>query len=200
MGPVFALDLGVRSGFAVGRPGERPRAGAVLLKKAGEHRAVAFAALLTFLEQEFTAAKPELLVKEAWWGLGASGERGNSEAVVYMHVGLHGVVEAVCGRYGVPWRECTAGQARKHFIGKAYAGAPRQRGVKLSRQQKDEQREATKNAVKVRCRLLKILPPEFDDDDNVADALAVHDWGCFTYGRRSVSSQELHLFGQEPQT
>lgn len=31
-GPIFALDLGQRAGFAVGRPGETPRSGTVVLK------------------------------------------------------------------------------------------------------------------------------------------------------------------------
>jgi len=31
-----------------------------------------------------------------------SDRHGNSEAVVYLHVGMHSIVEGMCGRFGIP--------------------------------------------------------------------------------------------------
>lgn len=182
-GPVFALDLGVRSGFAFGAPGERPRVGTVTLKRNGEPRSVAFSNMIHFLNAEWTRCRPALVAKERWWGLGASGDRGNSEAVVYMHVGLHSIVEGMALRFGIPWQEAADSTIRKHFIGIGRKGS----------------RDETKDAVKARCRLLKLMPvdpadPNFDDD-NLADACAVHDWACATFCRRSLSHTEFALFG-----
>lgn len=199
-GLVYALDLGIRSGFAKGKCGERPRPGAIVLKKPTEHRAVAFANLIAFLDEEFRADKPALLVKEAMWSLQANSERGNSEANVRMHAGLHAVVEGVCGRFGVPWREAPTGTIRKHFIGQAALGRVA-RGVKRTREEREVSREATKEAVRARCRLLGLMPKDPADpaygDDNIADALACWDWGAATFGKQSVSVSELHLFGEE---
>lgn len=184
LGLVYALDLGVRSGFAYGKPGETPRAGAVVLKPKGEHRAVAFSNLIATLGEQWSADRPELVVKERWWGLGASGERGNSQDVVYMHVGLHAIVEGMCGRFGIAWREAADSTIRKHFIGRGRMGS----------------RDETKEAVKQRCRVLGLMPKDpaapLYDDDNIADALAVHDWACATYAKRSVSMMALHFFDE----
>ncbi len=195
-GLVFAFDLGIRSGFAFGRPGEIPRSGVIALKKPAEHRAVAFSNFIAFVDEKFRELSPALVVKEEWWGMGAAVDN-SSGPVVYVHVGLHAIVEGMCGRYGVPWREAGARTIRKHFLGRADVGPPRVRGTKRTSREKAEARNATKEAVKARCRLLKILPPEFDNEDNVADALATHDWGCATYGKQSVSTSELHFFGEE---
>jgi Holliday junction resolvasome RuvABC endonuclease subunit len=181
-GLVYALDIGVRSGFAYGRPGEKPTSGAMILKKPSEHRAVAFANFIATLNDHFTQFRPALVAKERWWGLGASANangRGNSETVVYLHVGLHSIVEGLCGRHGIPWREAADSTIRKHFIGKGRMG----------------DRDATKAAVVERCHLLGLMPRD-KDDNNRADAIAVHDWACATFANRSISTTTLYMFGE----
>lgn len=179
MAGVFALDLAVNAGWASGAPGRIPESGAVRLKKPGEHRDVAFANLVAFLDTRWRDNLPDLVVKEAMLPLQAFKNIGNAEATVRMHAGLHAVVEALCVRFGVPWREAPDSTIRKHFLGKGRFG----------------DRETTKAAVIERCHVLRLMPRDCADD-NRADALATHDWAAATFGRRSASTQTLHLFGE----
>lgn len=182
-GIIYALDIGVRTGFAYGAAGAVPSSGAMILKKPSEHRAVAFSNLLATLNDHFAQLKPSLVVKERWWGLGASAGangRGNSEAVVVLHVGMHSIIEGLCGRHGIPWREAADSTIRKHFIGRGRMGS----------------REETKAAVVARCHALGLLPKDVTDD-NRADAIGIHDWGCATFANRSVSTTTLFMFGEQ---
>lgn len=179
-GLVYALDLGTRSGFAKGRPGARPISGAVILKRRDEPRAVALGNLVAFLEGEWSAECPMIVCTEAPLTLGAFLKIKSSEANVRMHHGLHGVVEALCNRFGVAHHiEAQNATVRKHFLGVGRLGS----------------REATKAAVVRRAHMLGLMPRE-SHDDNRADALALHDWACATYGRRSYSTENLVLFEQ----
>lgn len=175
----MALDLGVRTGVAYGRVDEIPTATALLLKKPTDHRSVAAAKLMDFLVAKFEEAPPALVAKEQMLSLGAFQSLGNAEATVRLHAGLHSIVESLCIRYGIKWTEAADSTIRKHFIGRARLG----------------ERRATKAAVLQRCHLLKMLPRDCLDD-NLADACATHDWACANFGRASVSSQSLFLFGE----
>lgn len=178
-GAVFALDLAVNTGWAHGAPGSVPASGAVRLKKPGEGREVAFSNLIAFLNVRFSGDKPALVVKESMLPLEAFRAIGNAESTVRMHGGLHAIVEGMCVRFGIDWREASDSTIRKHFLGKGRLG----------------DREATKRAVVERCHVMRLMPREVDDD-NRADALATHDWGCATFCNRSVSIEKLHLFGE----
>ena len=59
-GIVYALDLGVRSGWCYGPPGAEPVSGTVLLKRDGEDKSVAFGNLIWFLNREWTRARPAM--------------------------------------------------------------------------------------------------------------------------------------------
>src|SRR2546422_3166863 len=48
---------------------------------------------------------PALLAKEKMLPLEAFRQIGNAESTVRLHAGLHAIVEGMCGRYGIPWRE-----------------------------------------------------------------------------------------------
>jgi len=179
-GIIFALDLGSRrSGFAKGRPGEKPVSGTAVLKKDHERRAVALGNLVAFLDAEWRKDKPSLVVTEAPPALQGFANMGNSEATVRATYGLHAIVEALCARHGILHDEVHDATARKHFLGKGRMG----------------DRQETKNAVIARCHLLGLMPKDCRDD-NRADALCVHDWACANYGSRSVSMNTLHLFGE----
>jgi hypothetical protein len=180
-GPVFALDLASVCGLAVGRPGDVPRSGSVTLKRRGEPRSVALGNLVEWLRQEWTAARPALIVKEAPLPLQAFADRGNSEDTVVLTYGLHSIVEAMAQRFGIPCEQGHASTIRKHFLGVGRLGS----------------RDETKRAVVQRCHVLGLMPREVSDD-NRADALATWDWGCATFARRSPSMERLHLFGERP--
>ena len=180
-GGLLTLDLGKRTGFADGMPATRPRAGAVLLAKDREGRAVAVSNMIAWLEGEFAAGVPALVVKEAALPLQAFLKRENAEATVRLTYALHGAVEGMCVRFGIRCEDVAVATARKHFLGRPNLGS----------------REDTKLAVVKRCHLLKLLRPEVDDD-NIADALCIHDWAGATFFRRSASSKELYFFGEQP--
>lgn len=179
MGPIFALDLGQRSGFAVGSPGDRPRSGAVMLKQKSQARRVACGNLIIFLQQQWSTVMPSLMVTVSPMTLGAFFDMHSSESNVRMQYGLQAIVEAMCDRYGLPLEEISESTVRKHFIGKARTG----------------DRDTTKAAVVERCIVLGLLPLGSTDNDR-ADALALHDWACATFGRRSASMNVLHFFGE----
>lgn len=180
-GTIYGLDLGTRMGCAYGAPGATPRWCSVTLKKPSEHRAVAFANLLHFLVDRFERHTPALVAKEKMLHTAALLKlSGGNDDNMRMHAGLHAVVEAVCGRYGVSWTDVACSTARVHFIGKSRLGT----------------REETKAAVVARCHLLGLTPAECNDD-NVADAVATHDWACATYGRRAASTKELFFWNEQ---
>jgi len=186
-GLIYALDLGVRTGWCKGRPGaEAPASGSVRLKDSDEDRAVAFAELLKFLNEEWSTDRPAMVVKERMFSLQASAERNNSEAMVRMHAGLHAVVEALCLRFRIPFdrdrHEPADSTVRKHFIGRGRMGT----------------RDETKAAVVRRCHVLNLMPGD-SADDNRADAIAVWDWAASTYARRAASTERLFFFGERPQ-
>lgn len=178
-GLIYSLDLGVVSGFAKGRPGDAPASGSVRLKKPKEGIEVAFSNLIAFLQEEFAQELPAFLVKERIMSLEAFKQLGMGQDVVYAHAGYHGIIEGMCGRYGIAWEDVPDSTARKHFIGKGRMG----------------DRDATKAAVVDRCHVLHLMPRDCRDD-NRADALCIHDWACATYGGRAASIGAFQLFGQ----
>lgn len=178
MGCIFALDLGVNTGFAIGGPGDAsPVSGSVALKKAGQERRVALGNMIAWLDAEWRKQRPALVVKEAPLVLGGFGKRKNSQETVLMTYGLHGVVEAMCERFSLRLEDVHNATVRKHFIGRGRMG----------------DRNATKVAVIQRCRLLGYMPKGCVDD-NRADALAVWDYAAHVFSR--ARSKKLFLFDE----
>jgi len=177
-GPIWGLDLGRLTGFAAGQPGERPRSCSVELAKPGKGRTVVLGALIAFLDKEFRHERPRLVAKEAPMSLGAFKEMNMGEAVVRSAYGLHGVLEGMCSRFGVPWHDIADSTVRKHFAGKGRFGT----------------REATKRAIVSRCWQLGYFERSIYDEDR-ADACAVFDWAAAHLAR--VAPRELVLF-REP--
>ncbi len=178
-GPIFALDLGTRLGWAFGSPGERPARGSVRLKNPDDDKSIAFFHLTKFLFDKWSKEKPALVVKESMLHLGAFLKMGNGQDVVRMTAGYHAIVEGMCACFLVQYRDVADSTVRKHFIGRGNMGS----------------RDATKAAVLRRCRLLKLMD-ESDHDDNCADAIAIHDWACATLGGRSLTTDTLYLYGE----
>lgn len=177
-GPIFALDLATRAGVASGRPGEKPRAWAVHLKKPNDERGVAFGNLIAHLDAEWRKDRPGLVVKEQPLALQGFANLGNAANVVRMTHGLHAVVEAMCARYGIRCVEVSDARARKFFIGRGRLG----------------DRQKTKQAVIDRCIQLGYLTILNADDDK-ADAICTWAWACEALGHYPPS--ELHLFQGE---
>jgi hypothetical protein len=172
-GLIFSLDLGARCGFAIGAPGTMPDSGTVILKKPDEPRAIAFSNLICFLNEHWSAAKPDRVVKEAMLPLQAFRNIGNAEHTVRMTSGLHAVAEAMCVRFGIPVEDIADSTVRRHFIGRGRMGT----------------RAESKAAVIQRCHLLGYMPKECRDADR-ADALALWDLAAATV------PSELYLFGE----
>jgi hypothetical protein len=174
-GPIVGLDLGRKTGFAIGLPGETPRSLSINLNKGKGGRSVTFGNLIGFLDGEFRKERPALVVKEAPVSLQAFKTLGMGEAVVRGTYALHGIVEGLCARWKIPCREEHDATVRKHFIGKGRLG----------------KREATKAAVISRCWQLGYLPRGEHDEDR-ADACAVWDWACAHVAM--IAPKELFLF------
>jgi hypothetical protein len=179
-GVIWAFDLGMAAcGFAHGRPGEKPVSGVIRLKRSSEPPDVAFWNLILFLNERWHDERPAYVVKERMLALQAFLEMGNGEAVPKSHAALHGIVEAMCRGFDVPWVDISDSTVRKHFIGVGRMGTRRE----------------TKAAVVQRCHVLGLMPREVMDD-NRADALATHDYACSTLGRRSTSMSRLVFFNE----
>lgn len=175
---IIALDLGIRTGVAIGAPGEPPRVTAVTFKRPSQERDVAFGNLVAWLDQAAREHRPALVFKEAMLPLQAFAKLGNAEATVRLQAGLHAIVEAVCCRHNVAWDERADSTIRKHFLGRGRLG----------------DRRSTKDAVIARCHALGLLPRTCRDD-NCADAVAAHDWAAAHLMR--VPPARLVLFGGE---
>ena len=186
---ILSLDLGNRSGFAVGVSGAKPRVESWLLKRPGDEPEVACRNLACTLRDNIQLENPELIVVERWLHPSVQ----PSADVVITHMLLHGVVEGLAGVFGIRTMRPTSAQFRSHFCGRSTA-EPRSRGPKTARQ-KAASREATNNMVVKRAIMLGYLPFGSTDWDK-ASAVALWDWACATYARRVP--KELVLFGEQP--
>jgi hypothetical protein len=174
---LFCLDLGQRTGFAVGAAGSLPVSGTVVLKKPTEPAAVALGNLLEFLRERWTAERPDLVVIEAPLSIAAMARLNNAEETMLLLHRLAGVVQAMTQRFAIRLVEVNSATARKHFMGRGSAGT----------------REETKRAVVSRAVMLGYLPRGCEDDDR-ADACCVFDWAAATLCR--IPPRELVMFGE----
>lgn len=168
-GVILSLDLGQRTGVALGRAGEKPRVSVVELKKPSEPRAAAFASMISYLQRILSAEPVSIIVIEAPLALQGFKRLGNAEATVRISHGLAAIVEAMAQRFGVEYREVHVATIRKHFLGVSGRG----------------ERKATKAAVVARCHALGYLPRTVRDDD-MADAAAVFDYASAVFCRKPL--------------
>ena len=155
---VLALDVATRTGYALGRVGERPTFGSIRFGNASSNDNIIFASALDwcarFLDPQ---PRPELLAIEALLPPDAMGGR-TTRNVRDRLAGLHGIVRAVACLHDIPRIEAYAvGDVRSHFIGDRKA-----------------KREVAKRETMRRCLQLGWNSP----DDNAADALATWSYAC----------------------
>lgn len=148
---VLALDLARTAGFAIGRPGGRPRSGTIQFASDGSSHEAAFHAAALWAEKIIVAYQPTTIVWEA--PLASSFVRGRTNAdTTSLLFGFPAVIGATAFRLGFyDLRKATPAEVRVHFIGS-------------NMKSKDAERET-----KARCR---VLGWPFKDD-NEADALAL---------------------------
>ncbi len=108
--------------------------------------------------------------------------RRNSQDRVRMDYGLHGVLEAMCSRHGLRLITVHVSTVRKHLLG-------------YGRARDDDER--IKESVVQRCQLIGLMPRTSNDEDR-ADAVAIWEYACATYGQRSATMTELFLIGEKP--
>lgn len=159
MGRILALDLGKVTGFASGKPGERPLSGSMRLASAKESREVTFWNLIAWLQKEFEEDKPSLVITEAPPTPAALQFMKNAGFTIRATLGYHGIVEGMCAGYAIRKEEANMATARKFFTGKGKHGS----------------REATKAASIEQCHQRGLMPLDCRDE-NRADALAVWKW------------------------
>lgn len=176
-GVIWSFDLGAKTGFAYGKPGEVPRSGTVGLKRPDEPRCVAYSNLIAFLQDRWTVEKPWMVVKEAAMPLQAFKDRSNSQEAVMAAYGYGAIVEGMAVRFGLYAQDLHPATIRKHFCGSGRLG----------------DRATTKRAVVERCHILGYFPRDCWDD-NRGDACAMWDFAASTYGR--MTPRELHLFNE----
>lgn len=179
-GPILALDLGFRCGWACGPPWKPPAHGAVRLKLPEQEQGAACWNMSAWFQRKIAAVRPVLVVKEEPLRLSGFARTRNSESTVRAQLGLHFLISGLCHGYRIKIVSVHPATVRKHFIGRGNAGS----------------RSATKAAVVRRCHVLKLMPRSTWDEDR-ADAIALHDFASATYGRRSAAQDELILFGEK---
>ncbi len=137
--------------------------------------------LFRFIEREFAAERPALVIKEAMLPVAAlMSLNAGAAANVVLQAKLHGIVEFACYRRGIPYISVADSTIRKHILGRAKLG----------------DRGATKAAVVARCKLVGLLPRDAVDDDDRADAIAAWEYACAHYARRAPV--ELYMFNEAP--
>lgn len=181
---ILALDPATVTGWAMGAAGEVPSYGKVRLKKPDEHPRAAAFNLMCFLADIFRAEVPDLVVWEEpmppVFHANRAAKTGlvqQNNASMIMPTLLDGVLWACCKRKGVECVAVNRMKVLKHFTGKAKWGG----------------RDEAKRAVVARCHLLRIMP-QTEKNDDIADAIAIHDWASATHYR--ISPNEVVLFDQ----
>lgn len=175
MTTVLAFDTAIKTGVAVGRPGEKPQTFTVDLGKADWN--VRFSRCLRMADHFITKFKPDLVVVEA----PAAGNFTNADLV-----GLTVLVRGQAALRGIHCESVMANSVRKHFLGRAYKASDFP----------GKSHAAAKGAIKAmvigRCVALG-----WDvKDDNQADAAALLDFALSKRSRAHQITSVGGLFGE----
>ena len=169
-GPILALDLSSRTGWAVGRSGEVPGHGVWLLPAATLGLGGAFSALASSLEDALRLFVPGLIIMEA--PLPPQAQTAMHSA--RLQFGLAAITEMLAHEWGVPCEEARATEVRRLVLGKGIA---------------------TKAEVIAWCREQGLSPAE----DNDADALVLLEYRLrLLAGRRTRAGELPRLLDREP--
>jgi len=156
---ILAVDAATKSGFALGRVGETPRAWSQRLKGGDDEPERAFKKMGIALRDLFALEKPDLVVIEQHMLFAGNGQ--STAKTGYLLQGLVASVFAICGPYSVKARLAAPQTVRRHFVGRARPDDP-------------------KREVLDRCKALGWVAPDFKDMD-ATDAAAVWSYGWKTY-------------------
>lgn len=169
----MALDLGRRTGFAYGAPGDAPTSGTVLLADEELPIAHAFGNLISWLNMKIGVVRPSIIVRERPMTLQGFKNTSNGQKTIEAAFGFAAIVQGMAQRHGVCDEAVHYDTVRKHFLGKARMGT----------------RKETKAFTIKRCHLLGYMPQNSVSDDR-ADACAI-----FDYAAAHRQPRALPLFG-----
>lgn len=182
---IISLDPGRRCGFAIGRAGEIPRSGVIILRGEKEGREVGLGNLIAWMQITLNALSPEdlrraILVYEEPWSIAAwmqnclrIGRAHNGESLESAHE-LTGIIKGMCQRYGIR-RE----PVRRQSVLKGVTGTS-----------KHGSREKGKLAVIQAMRAMGLVEPNCKDDDR-CDAGANFVYASLEFCRKQVGRPAL---------
>lgn len=182
---IIALDPGRRCGFAIGRAGEIPRSGVVILRGEKEGREVGCGNLIAWLDMTLRSYTREelsrvIVVYEEPWSLAAwmqnclrIGRAHNGESLESSFE-IAGIIKGMCQRYGVR-RE----PVRRQSVLKGVTGTS-----------KHGSREKGKLAVIQAMRAMGLVEPNCKDDDR-CDAGANFVYASLEFCRKQVGRPSL---------
>lgn len=160
---VMAFDIATSTGVAFGRVGEVPRTTTINLGRVNQD-AKKFAKVGSMVSVLLTKYKPDLVVFEAPIG---------GPKTSHFLVGAAAVFTGRVEEMGFRCEQVHSSTARKHFMGRALQ-------VKdFPGKNVDQRKKALKQVIIDRCYLLG-WKVQTDDE---ADACAIWDYACATYGR-----------------
>lgn len=171
---ILAFDLATRSGWCIGKPGQKvPRFGSLRFASQGASHQAVFAGALTWFSDFLKAEQPDRIVYEAPMRFRAGRSRAGNDEVAY---GLPAILQAVAhlrGIYDIRYAEVS--KVRHHFLGH------------------NPKRAIAKPATVRRCQQLGWNVP----DDNAGDACAIWMYACAFVDPR-VAIRPTPLFSGQP--
>ena len=126
---ILGLDLATRTGFCLGRWGEKPLLGHWVLKHPEDYQERATRNIGCKLRDLFSLEVPDLVVIEAAMDPAAMLEKGNGTKAVTMLWMLQGAVASVAGCYGVRQKKANILTVRKAVLGNGRPADPKATAV-----------------------------------------------------------------------
>lgn len=190
---IISLDPGRRCGFAIGRAGEIPRSGVVILRGEKEPREVGLGNLIAWMQITLSGLSPQdlrtaILIHEEAMGImqwvtlcesiakkkpGGGFKWFNADGVESGHE-LNGVIQGMCQRFGIRREE-----VRRQTISKTVTGKPTHGS-----------REKGKLAIIQAVRAMGLVEPNCTDDDK-CDAVANFVYASTVICRKQVGRPAL---------
>lgn len=175
---VMGLDLGARTGFAIGRPNHAPKVGFYKFHETNEETYYAAAKLSKRLRDLFeTQYRPNLVVMERAYIAGQK-----SEKVIGIMVGLVAVTVAECTNYDVQFAVESSSTMAKWVLGKGRW--THDEGGRLEKKLKTQQWAYDEGLVDENSAL----------DADVCDACMLWYYGCHEVLR--TPERDLQMFNQ----
>lgn len=197
---ILSFDPATKTGWAFGpsTPNAKPAYGVKRLKKSHEPQVLALLRLRKLFQDivfrrnpeingmlyGYGDAKPDLVVFEepidphTWFEMSKKRGRPQNGASLIIQNGLANIIEEECYIHGIDCHPVRRQTVLKHVIGTSRPGG----------------REEGKRRVIERMHKLELLHPSCNDDD-IADALANHQYASAVWGNEIP--KELVLFGEK---